>query len=85
MFVIIGFVVGVAAKGRHGGSLGAIMAGIAGGVVGGGILSWLGLLNAVAYKVGLKNMEIVVSLVMAGVGAVLFVTILPLLGVARRD
>ena len=79
-FAIIGFVVGVVAKGHHGGTIGAIIAGMLGGVVGGGVLSWLGVLSDVAYQVGLGHMQIVVSLVMSGIGAALFVAILPLLG-----
>ncbi|HUI41121.1 MAG TPA: GlsB/YeaQ/YmgE family stress response membrane protein [Terriglobia bacterium] len=79
MFVIIGFIAGVIGKGQHAGSLRAIVAAILGAVVGGGVLSWLGVLSDVAGRVGLGDFEIVVSLMMAGVGAVLFMGILPLL------
>lgn len=72
LYVLIGFIAGATGKGIRSGTVGSIIIGVLGAVVGGNILSWLGLMARILGYLGLVEYQVIVSLIMAAAGAVLF-------------
>lgn len=79
LWIIIGFVAGVSAKGARSGVIGSILAGIAGAVIGANILIWLGVEDEVLSWLGIRDYEFFASLVLAGAGALLLLYIMRLI------
>lgn len=76
LFVLIGFVAGVTGKGNGSGQVLSIIVGILGAWVGGNILDWLWVTDSMWFgRLGLREYEAVISLIMAGAGAILFLYI----------
>ncbi len=68
-FILIGFIAGVTAKDIRSGTVTSIIIGIVGACVGGGILVWSDYASHLLWRMGIAEYELVISLVLAAVGA----------------
>ena len=79
LFVLIGFVAGVTGKGTGSSQVFSIVVGILGAWIGGNILSWLQVTDSMWFaRLGFREYEAVISLIMAAIGAMLFLHIMRL-------
>ncbi len=69
-FILIGFIAGVTAKDIRSGTLLSIIIGIVGACIGGGILVWSDWAGDLLWRMGMRDYELVFSLVLATLGAI---------------